>query len=39
VQAHASQLGLDTLIDFGGGNAITLVGVAAASLTAADFQL
>ena len=26
-------------IDFGGGNSITLVGVSAGSLTAADFQL
>jgi len=39
VQSHASQIGADTLIDFGGGNSITLVGVSAGSLTAADFQL
>jgi hypothetical protein len=39
VQAHALQLGGDTLIDFGGGNTITLVGVTAANLTAGDFQL
>jgi len=39
VQAHTTQLGADTLIDLGGGNTITLVGVTAASLTAADFTL
>ena len=39
VQAHASQVGADTLIDLGGSNTITLLGVAAASLTAAEFHL
>lgn len=39
VQAHMTQSGADTLIDFGGGNTITLVGVTAGSLTAADFVL
>jgi hypothetical protein len=39
VQAHAAQVGADTLIDFGNGNSVTLVGVTAANLTAADFQL
>ncbi|MFO1376881.1 MAG: putative Ig domain-containing protein [Steroidobacteraceae bacterium] len=39
VQAHTTQIGSDAVIDFGGGNTITLVGVAAASLTAADFQV
>ena len=39
MQAHSTQQGADTLIDFGGGNSITLVGVTAANLTAVEFQL
>ncbi len=37
VQAVTSQVGLDTLIDFGGGDTITLVGVTAINLHADDF--
>ncbi len=37
VQAVASQVGLDTVIDFSGGDTITLVGVTAANLHADDF--
>ena len=37
VQAAASQVGADTVIDFGGGNSITLAGVAAGDLHADDF--
>jgi len=39
VQAHMTQVSADTLIDLGGGNTITLVGVAPGSLTAGDFLL
>jgi len=37
VEAAASQVGADTVIDFGGGNSITLEGVAVGSLHADDF--
>jgi histidinol dehydrogenase len=37
VMAAAAQVGADTVIDFGGGNTITLVGVAMATLVADDF--
>jgi hypothetical protein len=37
VQALASQVGANTVIDFGGGNTITLNGVTAASLLTSDF--
>jgi Ca2+-binding RTX toxin-like protein len=37
VQSHASQQGLNTLIDFGSGNTITLQNVALATLVASDF--
>jgi len=37
VIALASQVGADTVIDFGGGNSITLEGVAVGSLHADDF--
>jgi len=39
VQAAAAQVGDDTLIDLGGGNTITLVGVPVTNLSAADFLL
>ncbi|MCB2113840.1 MAG: hypothetical protein KDD85_09885 [Parvularculaceae bacterium] len=37
VMAAASQVGADTVIDFGGGNSITLVGVNINNLNAGDF--
>jgi len=37
VIAASSQVGADTMIDFGGGNSITLTGVAVGSLHADDF--
>jgi Ca2+-binding RTX toxin-like protein len=37
IQAAASQMGVDTLIDLGGGNQITLMGVLANDLHADDF--
>jgi VCBS repeat-containing protein len=39
VQAHAVQSGADTLIDFGNGDSIRLLGVNAGSLVADDFVL
>ncbi|MCC6988629.1 MAG: M10 family metallopeptidase C-terminal domain-containing protein [Acidobacteria bacterium] len=39
VQAHMTQVASDTLIDLGGGNSITLVGVAPQNLSASDFTL
>jgi VCBS repeat-containing protein len=39
VQAHATQSGADTLIDFGNGDSIRLLGVNAGSLVADDFVL
>ena len=39
VQAAMAQVGADTVIDLGDGNMITLIGVNAANLTAADFAL
>lgn len=36
--ALMSQVGADTVIDFGGGDTLTLTGVTAASLTAAQFD-
>ena len=37
IQARATQQGSDTLIDFGGGNTITLANIAVGSLVASDF--
>lgn len=37
VEDAASQIGVDTVIDFGGGDTITLEGVAVGSLRADDF--
>nr|WP_128927173.1 calcium-binding protein [Bradyrhizobium guangxiense] len=37
IQAHATQQGFNTLIDFGGGNTITLANVTLGSLVAGDF--
>jgi Ca2+-binding RTX toxin-like protein len=37
VLAHATQIGADTIIDFGGGDTITLKNVAKADLSADDF--
>ena len=37
VQAHATQNGADTFIDFGGGDTLTLKGVTATNLVASDF--
>src|SRR5262249_19684258 len=37
VQALASQVGSDTVINFGGGDTLTLTGVTLANLTAGDF--
>ncbi len=37
VQAAATQVGGDTVIDFGAGDSLTLVGVTATDLNAADF--
>ena len=37
VLAAAEQVGADTLIDFGGGDTLTLMGVDFATLTADDF--
>jgi Ca2+-binding RTX toxin-like protein len=37
IQSHASQQGLNTVIDFGGGNTITLNNIAVGSLVATDF--
>jgi len=39
LQAHMTQVAADTLIDLGGGNSITLVGVAPQNLSASDFVL
>ncbi|MFP6743228.1 MAG: hypothetical protein VCD33_16665 [Alphaproteobacteria bacterium] len=39
VQAAASQVGDDTLLDFGGGDTVTLIGVDVASLDADDFLI
>lgn len=38
VLAHSTQVGADTVIDFGGGNAITLVGVDMTTLAPDDFM-
>ncbi|MGT2504177.1 VCBS domain-containing protein [Bradyrhizobium guangxiense] len=37
IQAHATQQGANTVIDFGGGNTITLANIAVGSLVATDF--
>ena len=37
VQAHATQVGSNTFIDFGGGNTLTLNNVMSTNLTASDF--
>ncbi|MCK1434963.1 tandem-95 repeat protein [Bradyrhizobium sp. 15] len=37
IQAHASQQGPNTVMDFGGGNMITLANIAVGSLVATDF--
>ncbi|WP_375161679.1 tandem-95 repeat protein [Bradyrhizobium sp. RDT46] len=37
IQAHATQQGPNTVIDFGGGNTITLANIAVGSLVATDF--
>ena len=39
VQAAASQVGGDTLIEFGGGDSITLIGVNVGDLHSDDFLL
>ncbi|MFC3069748.1 family 16 glycosylhydrolase [Phenylobacterium soli] len=39
VQAHMTQVGADTKIDFGGGEGLILRGVQASALTGANFQL
>src|SRR6185437_9860462 len=39
VLAHATQPGADTVLDFGGGNKLTLSNVTLASLTAPDFGM
>jgi uncharacterized delta-60 repeat protein len=39
IAANVSQVGTDTLINLGGGNTITLVGVSTANLTEANFLL
>ena len=37
VLTHATQVGADTVINFGGGDALTLLGVTRTSLSADDF--
>jgi Ca2+-binding RTX toxin-like protein len=37
VQAAASQVGGDTVIDLGGGNSVTLTGILVGDLSASDF--